>query len=79
MDLTQILFTVLILVLGAVGTFFWYIIKDLKKRIELLESEMKEVKTNYLNRFEGVKDHISTENKAIVQAINDLKIEIAKK
>jgi hypothetical protein len=45
------------LLVGIVGYFLFYTLQ----RIATLEKEVKEIKMNYLNRFQRVEEHVSSE------------------
>ena len=80
---------IVIIVLGVLFTFasaaFWYIIKDMQKHIDRIESkvlcseeEHKEIKENYLTRFESVKTLINDNHLKMMEAIHRIELAIKK-
>ena len=66
-----------LLVLGLVGLFF-YNFKQLVKRVEKCEGEMKEIKSNYLARFDELKNILTSIQISIArneQKLDDLIVE----
>lgn len=61
---------------GIAAILFWRI-KRMDQDIESLKSEMAQVKMNYLNRFQDVKDHITELHLLLLEKISILDKSIA--
>lgn len=64
--------TVLLIVLSAFCTILWYEMQKLERRIEHLESELSSMKTNYLSRFEEIKECITEKHLKLMEKITIL-------
>lgn len=73
MDLTLILFIV-----AALFSLIGLIYNNDKKRIEDLENEMKEIKENYLSRFEALHQAVNAFKIETLKELSDIKILIEK-
>lgn len=69
---TSALSGLLILILAAFASVLWGEVKKLERRLDCLESEIINVKTNYLHRFEELKDHITEKHLKIMEKITIL-------
>lgn len=63
-------------VIGTLGTILW---KSMNRRMDKLEEavskaidEVHEVRYNYLDRFEDMREHISTVKEEIIDRINNI-------
>lgn len=63
--------------LGIIGTLIMSWKKDIERRQVSQQHEMNDIKTNYINRFEDVKDTINITEKNILQEISKINIMIA--
>jgi len=75
LDISTILNSIYGIVLGLII----YIYNQDKKRIEGIEQESKEIKQNYLSRFEDLKEDNTNKHIELLGKINELKIELNKK
>lgn len=66
--------SLVLIIIGAGG----YVIKEINRRLTLVEQEQKEMKVNYLDRFADAKQHTTDEMTKILNAINEIKIVCAK-
>ena len=80
---TGVVLLILTVLIGIVGFFMSNFIKkvltierDVVKRQESMEHEMYEMKTNYLERFEDIKDHQAREAIRTREAIAELAVKI---
>lgn len=67
------------IVLGIIVSLIAIIYKADKKKIEQVEEENKEIKDNYLKRFEDLKEDNMKKHLELIQKINELKIELLEK
>lgn len=52
-------------------------IKDLKESDERLRTEVTHIKSNYLSRFDSVKDHITEKHEELLNKMADIKTMVA--
>lgn len=82
----DILPTIFSIGLTLLGFLFWQKIKTMDERsrqhdrqIELLEAQLDRIRTNYLNRFDDLKDHVTTVQLNIVERISILETRLSEK
>lgn len=52
-------------------------IKDLKESDEKLRTDVNNIKSNYLSRFDSVKDHITEKHEELLNKMADIKTMVA--
>lgn len=72
MDINTVFNIALTIILGIVA----YLYQKNDERLKDIEQEAKEIKTNYLSRFEMINKNINELKIEVLEAVNDLKIEI---
>lgn len=75
MDLNSIFNITITIILGLVA----YLYRQSEQKIKDVENENKEIKDNYLTRFEDVNRNINNLKLEILESLNDLKIQILEK
>lgn len=90
----NIIWGVIALLLGALGTVLWYqwkrndrriddmdkkIIDEVKRIYDKYDAEMEELRTNYTQQFNLVHANISQTKDAIIDRINQLDVKMAEK
>lgn len=66
---------------GAVAALWWFFrdrIKTMEENIKTNTEKVEQIKTNYLDRFQDLRDLMSTGHDDIKDAISDLKEDLAK-
>lgn len=72
MELSAVFNITIMILFGIIG----YLYKRNEDRLKEIELEAKEIKTNYLSRFEMINKNINELKIEILEAVNELKIEI---
>lgn len=78
MDIVVITGIIVNVLLAIVGFFIVKWIKSVEKKQEEADKEMKEIKSNYLHRFEEIKENLNDKHLAVIDAIHKLEILITK-
>lgn len=68
----EIVVAFIVLLISIAGFF----IKYQFNRLNMLEQEMKEIKTNYLNRFDDIKSHQAENNEKVMSFLSEVMIKI---
>lgn len=77
MDIT-ILWHILTVTANALGAIVWYMIIENRKDIHQLQKDMAELKFNYLDRFDDIKECLNKFELNIMQRITILETKICK-
>lgn len=79
--MSNAIFTVILtsytILLGIIAYFIKDKLNSIEQRLKAVETEQNSMKTNYLSRFESVKDHVSVKVDELKEAINSIKINMA--
>lgn len=89
MELMTIITLIIEVLLGIILALIGFIVKDMKGKINQLETDVKGMKDNYLSRFERVINNQNDAKTALIEqhtqtkeellnAFNDLRLEIVK-
>ena len=73
----QTVLLILEILMGVIIALIAFIIKDMKKKISELDSEIKSMKDNYLSRFERVIQNQNANHLEIKEVLSGLKTDIA--
>jgi len=84
MELTTIVFHAMTLLATAIGGILWYKlvqtdkdIKELFNNVAVIKQEMGQLRLNYLDRFQDLKDHSSSLNLQLIQRIAILETKLS--
>ena len=58
---------------GFVAILFWWF-KKLERDVDAIKQQMMNIRLNYLDRFDDLKDHISKGNLEIIQRMSKLEV-----
>src|SRR5574337_877352 len=70
--LVEALWAILLLITNGFAFMLYQRIKKLEDNIDQLQDEIMLIKTNYLNRFQDIKDHVTNMQLQIVKEITTL-------
>lgn len=59
---------------GAIAKIVWERIKSFERELEVIRNENKEIKGNYLSRFEEVHENIHATKDSILTGIAEIKL-----
>ena len=73
-----IIFGIIAGLIGVIANMVWERIKSIEREIESIRNESKEIKGNYLSRFEEVHENIHSTKDSILTGIAEIKLMLEK-